>query len=423
MASGSSSSSKSPALPTSLAPAQHNPNASRVVAPSPRALLNENRYVCEVCLKGFLRKQNLSLHRRAHNLPFCLKSRAPKDPVGRKVYLCPEPTCQHHNRSRALGDFGGLKKHYLRKHCTQKNHKCDTCSKSYAAETDLKAHSKVCGKRKQICHCGARFTRGYNIVSHQDCCTIQEHKAAVGHSPKLQMGDKSGKNKFPIGSSSSYAPTYNLEGSSMKSTSDDNHSNLKGLYTSHSDPNISAVQNLSKSYASGALYQSQLYPSEKSNGSLMTDTSIGLNLGQIFPDFFSPSSSQQNQHKLQADSDMRFYADLLTDKIPLDNVNHMGDGRNIYGNGDGSNSKSSGGVYNTNSLNGMPNFVCGEGSSSFNQEFDGSYDQGSYYSYGECSGQSDYGYGMEVSNFETSAATGGIAPYGQILNQFRGFWF
>jgi transposase-like protein len=47
-----------------------------VVALSPKTLLATNRYICEVCHKGFQRDQNLQLHRRGHNLPWKLKQRS-----------------------------------------------------------------------------------------------------------------------------------------------------------------------------------------------------------------------------------------------------------------------------------------------------------------------------------------------------------
>ncbi|KAI3763980.1 hypothetical protein L2E82_13978 [Cichorium intybus] len=96
--------------------------------------------------------------------PYTLALLTTKDVVPKKVYLCPEPTCINHNRSHALGDFGGLKKHYLRKHVTEKKHKCDSCSKAYAVESDLRAHLRNCSKRKYICECGARFSR-YGLIN------------------------------------------------------------------------------------------------------------------------------------------------------------------------------------------------------------------------------------------------------------------
>ncbi|KAL0692763.1 hypothetical protein Bca4012_059943 [Brassica carinata] len=92
------------------------PNSdAEVIALSPKTLMATNRFICEVCNKGFQREQNLQLHRRGHNLPWKLKQKSTKE-VKRKVYLCPEPTCVHHDPSRALGDLTGIKKHYYRKH-------------------------------------------------------------------------------------------------------------------------------------------------------------------------------------------------------------------------------------------------------------------------------------------------------------------
>ncbi|RWW56389.1 hypothetical protein BHE74_00036898 [Ensete ventricosum] len=130
-----------------------------VIALSPKSLLATNRFICEVCNKGFKREQNLQLHRRGHNLPWKLKQKNPKEAC-RKVYVCPEPTCVHHDPSRALGDLTGIKKHYSRKH-GEKKWKCDKCSKRYAVPSDLKAHSKICGTREYRCDCGTLFSRYY----------------------------------------------------------------------------------------------------------------------------------------------------------------------------------------------------------------------------------------------------------------------
>lgn len=122
-----------------------------------------NRFLCEVCNKGFQREQNLQLHRRGHNLPWKLKQKNTKEVAKRKVYLCPEPTCVHHEPSRALGDLTGIKKHYFRKH-GEKKFKCEKCSKKYAVQSDWKAHTKTCGTREYRCDCGTLFSR-YGILS------------------------------------------------------------------------------------------------------------------------------------------------------------------------------------------------------------------------------------------------------------------
>ncbi|KAF8117515.1 hypothetical protein N665_0009s0040 [Sinapis alba] len=137
-------------------PGNPNPDAE-VVALSPTTLMATNRFICDVCKKGFQREQNLQLHRRGHNLPWKLKQKSTKE-VKRKVYLCPEPSCVHHDPSRALGDLTGVKKHYYRKH-GEKKWKCNKCSKRYAVQSDWKAHSKTCGTKEYRCDCGTIFSR------------------------------------------------------------------------------------------------------------------------------------------------------------------------------------------------------------------------------------------------------------------------
>ncbi|KAL0332514.1 UNVERIFIED_CONTAM: Zinc finger protein ENHYDROUS [Sesamum calycinum] len=127
-------------------PGMPDPDAE-VIALSPKTLLATNRFVCEICNKGFQRDQNLQLHRRGHNLPWKLRQRSSKD-VKKRVYVCPEPSCVHHDPSRALGDLTGIKKHFCRKH-GEKKWKCDKCSKKYAVQSDWKAHSKICGTRER----------------------------------------------------------------------------------------------------------------------------------------------------------------------------------------------------------------------------------------------------------------------------------
>ncbi|KAK7308505.1 hypothetical protein VNO77_42113 [Canavalia gladiata] len=149
---------------------------AEVIALSPKTLMATNRFICEVCNKGFQREQNLQLHRRGHNLPWKLKQKSTKEPK-RKVYLCPEPTCVHHDPSRALGDLTGIKKHYSRKH-GEKKWKCDKCSKKYAVQSDWKAHSKTCGTREYRCDCGTLFSRRDSFITHRAFCDALAHETA-----------------------------------------------------------------------------------------------------------------------------------------------------------------------------------------------------------------------------------------------------
>ncbi|XWS12072.1 hypothetical protein CRYUN_Cryun37aG0059100 [Craigia yunnanensis] len=166
-------------------PGNPDPDAE-VIALSPKTLMATNRFVCEICNKGFQRDQNLQLHRRGHNLPWKLKQRTSKE-VRKKVYVCPEPSCVHHDPSRALGDLTGIKKHFSRKH-GEKKWKCDKCSKRYAVQSDWKAHSKTCGTREHRCDCGTLFSRRDSFVTHRAFCDAlakESARAITGANPIL----------------------------------------------------------------------------------------------------------------------------------------------------------------------------------------------------------------------------------------------
>ncbi|XP_022751781.1 protein indeterminate-domain 7-like [Durio zibethinus] len=159
----------------SSVPGNPDPDAE-VIALSPKTLLATNRFMCEVCNKGFQRDQNLQLHRRGHNLPWKLKQRTNKE-VRKKVYVCPETTCVHHDPSRALGDLTGIKKHFCRKH-GEKKWKCEKCSKCYAVQSDWKAHSKICGTREYRCDCGTVFSRRDSFITHRAFCNALAEESA-----------------------------------------------------------------------------------------------------------------------------------------------------------------------------------------------------------------------------------------------------
>ncbi|KAG8389299.1 hypothetical protein BUALT_Bualt02G0214900 [Buddleja alternifolia] len=156
-------------------PGNPDPDAE-VIALSPKTLLATNRFVCEICNKGFQRDQNLQLHRRGHNLPWKLKQRNSKE-NRKRAYVCPEATCLHHHPSRALGDLTGIKKHYCRKH-GEKKWKCEKCSKIYAVQSDWKAHSKTCGTREYRCDCGTVFSRKDSFITHRAFCDALAEESA-----------------------------------------------------------------------------------------------------------------------------------------------------------------------------------------------------------------------------------------------------
>ncbi|KAL1806906.1 hypothetical protein ACET3Z_029974 [Daucus carota] len=145
---------------------------AEVVSLSPKTLLESDRYVCEICNQGFQRDQNLQMHRRRHKVPWKLLKRESPE-VRKRVFVCPEPTCLHHDPCHALGDLVGIKKHFRRKHSNNKQWVCEKCSKGYAVQSDYKAHLKTCGTRGHSCDCGRVFSRVESFIEHQDACTIR----------------------------------------------------------------------------------------------------------------------------------------------------------------------------------------------------------------------------------------------------------
>ncbi|XP_047321265.1 zinc finger protein GAI-ASSOCIATED FACTOR 1-like [Impatiens glandulifera] len=154
-------------------PGMPDPEAE-VIALSPKTLLATNRFVCEICNKGFQRDQNLQLHRRGHNLPWKLRQRTNNE-IRKKVYVCPESSCIHHDPKRALGDLTGIKKHFCRKH-GEKKWTCERCSKKYAVQSDWKAHMKICGTKEYRCDCGTLFSRRDSFITHRAFCDALAHE-------------------------------------------------------------------------------------------------------------------------------------------------------------------------------------------------------------------------------------------------------
>ncbi|XP_050206687.1 zinc finger protein GAI-ASSOCIATED FACTOR 1-like [Mercurialis annua] len=176
-------------------PGMPDPDAE-VLALSPKTLMATNRFVCEICNKGFQRDQNLQLHRRGHNLPWKLRQRTSTE-VKKRVYVCPEPSCVHHDPSRALGDLTGIKKHFCRKH-GEKKWKCDKCSKKYAVQSDWKAHSKICGTREYKCDCGTLFSRRDSFITHRAFCDALAEESARGEPTVAANSNPESKKKLLV---------------------------------------------------------------------------------------------------------------------------------------------------------------------------------------------------------------------------------
>ncbi|KAK3147873.1 hypothetical protein QOZ80_3BG0287820 [Eleusine coracana subsp. coracana] len=183
--SSSAADQPSPAKRKRRPPGTPDPDAE-VVALSPRTLLESDRYVCEICGQGFQREQNLQMHRRRHKVPWRLVKRSSSSgddggggntgggggggPARKRVFVCPEPSCLHHDPAHALGDLVGIKKHFRRKHGGRRQWVCARCAKGYAVQSDYKAHLKTCGTRGHSCDCGRVFSRVESFIEHQDAC-------------------------------------------------------------------------------------------------------------------------------------------------------------------------------------------------------------------------------------------------------------
>ncbi|XP_010534893.1 PREDICTED: protein indeterminate-domain 7-like isoform X2 [Tarenaya hassleriana] len=224
-------------------PGNPDPEAE-VIALSPKTLLATNRFVCEICNKGFQRDQNLQLHRRGHNLPWKLKQRSKTEVVRKKVYVCPEPSCVHHDPSRALGDLTGIKKHFFRKH-GEKKWKCEKCSKRYAVQSDWKAHSKTCGTKEYRCDCGTLFSRRDSFITHRAFCDAlaeESAKAVPTHQPNPLMVQSSSSSHNLITTLENYSTDSNPHPFSMKKEHEGsfNHTLTFPPWLSPSNPNPSA---------------------------------------------------------------------------------------------------------------------------------------------------------------------------------------
>ncbi|KAE8729220.1 Protein indeterminate-domain 7 [Hibiscus syriacus] len=235
-------------------PGMPDPEAE-VIALSPKTLLATNPFVCEICKKGFQRDQNLQLHLRGHNLPWKLRQRTTGKEIRKRVYVCPEPGCVHHDPARALGDLTGIKKHFCRKH-GEKKWKCDRCSKMYAVKSDWKAHMKTCGTREYKCDCGSIFSRRDSFFTHRAFCdALAEETARVGAAtappPSQPLTPSTPSVVAPAAPSSIFQTAAALEGTTSLSLSSPLYlsNNISSILTG---PVMSATALLQKAAQMGA---------------------------------------------------------------------------------------------------------------------------------------------------------------------------
>ncbi|CAN4111109.1 unnamed protein product [Withania somnifera] len=142
--------------------------------------------------------------------------------IKKRVYICPEISCIHHNPARALGDLTGIKKHFSRKH-GEKKWKCDRCSKKYAVQSDWKAHSKTCGTKEYKCDCGTIFSRKDSFVTHRAFCD-----ALAEENNKVNQILASGTQPASTGTGNTQLPPELLPNTSIVNLLQINNSNMAG---------------------------------------------------------------------------------------------------------------------------------------------------------------------------------------------------
>ncbi|GFY95355.1 indeterminate(ID)-domain 14 [Actinidia rufa] len=202
---------------------------AEVVSLSPKTLLESDRYVCEICNQGFQRDQNLQMHRRRHKVPWKLLKR--ETPVVRKrVFVCPEPSCLHHDPCHALGDLVGIKKHFRRKHSNHKQWICEKCSKGYAVQSDYKAHLKTCGTRGHSCDCGRVFSRVESFIEHQDACHMGRLRSESQSLQQPACLSRTASSPSPSSDNNNF--NHTLPWTFPKPTTDHHNSNIASKNTS-----------------------------------------------------------------------------------------------------------------------------------------------------------------------------------------------
>ncbi|KAK8468702.1 hypothetical protein PHAVU_006G090800 [Phaseolus vulgaris] len=336
---GSNTTSQPPHKKKRNLPGNPDPNAE-VVALSPNTLVATNRFVCEICNKGFQRDQNLQLHRRGHNLPWKLKLRTTTE-VKKRVYVCPEASCVHHNPARALGDLTGIKKHFSRKH-GEKKWKCEKCSKKYAVHSDWKAHSKICGTKEYKCDCGTIFSRRDSFITHRAFCDALSdennkfNEASIMHGSNLQppiipnlvasLPINTNNHKQPLSlphdliatippkpfNNNISAFTRTLSSTSSPSQLCSNSPNIN-MFEENAQTHMSATALLQKAAQMGATVNS-------SNNSMMTEKGFATSMAP-------PSYGVMNHHHIHSQQDLSHYNNFHANGTMMDGGgNSMGSG-------------------------------------------------------------------------------------------------
>ena len=199
-------------------------------------------------------------------------------------------------------------------------------------------------------------------------CSARRLNGATNHSSRNDMGNNpanvtrnNNTGGFMIGSTLSYPQTFNMEFNSDRITINQNNITLT--------PQISSVQTPFNSYPTIPHYESQLYDIVANQGSLMTNHSMGSNLGQTLQASYFPSIQQNQQDSQNKFGEGSYMQMLMGNNVSVDNfeVDNNFNGGIYYGQ-EGSDSYIIQSVHNT-SLNAMMDNGYGGGARSFNQAY------------------------------------------------------
>nr|GMD27193.1 zinc finger protein JACKDAW-like [Ipomoea batatas] len=132
-----------------------------------------NRFICEICNKGFQTGPESAAHGEGTNLPMKLSQRNNKEVDQEEGVYMPEKSCVHHDRLELWGTYWDQET--LQQKAWEKKWKCDKCSKKYAVQSDWKAHSKFVGL-ESINYCGTLFSRKTAYYNRAFCDAIRRRR-------------------------------------------------------------------------------------------------------------------------------------------------------------------------------------------------------------------------------------------------------
>lgn len=141
------------------------------------------KYVCEICLKRFMKKSNLVDHLRLHadqrlyKCPHCERSfvQSGNFKAHLRIHTNERPfVCSYCNKS--YNQSGALKIH-LRSHTNERNYVCNVCSKGFTNSSDLKKHQLIHdqNKRHRCQLCDKPFTQKSHLKKH----LLSKHKMEI----------------------------------------------------------------------------------------------------------------------------------------------------------------------------------------------------------------------------------------------------